>query len=80
MVSEKQIEGRKTWSFNSVDALKIFRCEIVDRVKIIYRCDSEDKHQFVALMKQHGSNCAVIADGINDALALEEAMVGFAMG
>jgi len=35
---------------------------------------------FVALMKQHGSNCAVIADGINDALALEESMVGFAMG
>jgi len=35
---------------------------------------------FVALMKQQGSNCAVIADGINDVLALEESMVGFAMG
>lgn len=46
----------------------------------MYRCNPEDKHMFVALMKQQGSNIAVIADGINDVLALEEAMVGFAMG
>jgi len=80
LVSENVTEGRKSWSFNSMDALKIFRCEIVDRVKIVYRCNSDDKHMFVALMNVHGSNCAVIADGINDVLALEESMVGFAMG
>jgi len=40
LVSENTTEGRKSWSFNSIDALKIFRCEIVDRVKIIYRCNS----------------------------------------
>lgn len=80
LASETTVEGRKSWTFNSIDALKIFKCEIVDRVKIVYRCNPEDKHKFVALMKQQGSNCGVIADGINDALALEESMVGFAMG
>lgn len=51
MVTENVVEGRKAWAFNSLDALKRFRMEIVDRVKIVYRCNPEDKHMFVALMK-----------------------------
>ena len=35
---------------------------------------------FVAAMKKSGSSCALTGEGINDALSLSEASVGFAMG
>lgn len=35
---------------------------------------------FTCLMKLAGSNCCVTADGLNDAKALSEAIVGFCMG
>ena len=46
----------------------------------MYRATPEDKHMFVAAMKRSGSSCALTGEGINDALALSEASVGFAMG
>jgi P-type E1-E2 ATPase len=35
---------------------------------------------FAAALKESGSMCALTGEGINDALALSEANVGFAMG
>jgi P-type E1-E2 ATPase len=48
--------------------------------QVIYRASPDDKHMFVAAMKASGSICAVTGEGINDALSLTEANVGFAMG
>ena len=60
--------------------MKAFKKTIKNVVRVLYRATPHHKHMFVGLMKMTGSNCAVIADGLNDARALSEANVGLAMG
>lgn len=60
--------------------MKSFKKQVKNVVRVLYRATPKHKHMFVALMKMTGSNCAVTADGLNDARALSAANVGFAMG
>ena len=73
-------EGGFTYEFRSKDAEKHFKNQIKNDVQVLYRATPSDKHMFVAAMKRSGSSCAVTGEGINDALSLSEASVGFAMG
>ena len=74
------IEGGYTYEFKGRDAEKHFKMNIKKKVQVLYRATPSDKHMFVAAMKKSGSSCAVTGEGINDALALSEASVGYAMG
>jgi len=83
---EDPVEGGYTWEFKGKDDAersqrqKFFKNSIKKRTQVVYRATPEDKHMFVAAMKRSGSSCALTGEGINDALALSEASVGFAMG
>lgn len=59
---------------------KAFKDNLKTKVCALYRAAPEDKHMFVALQKRTKAVCAMTADGINDARALQEASVGFGMG
>ena len=52
----------------------------VKRLKIIARASPEDKYILVFGLKELGNIVAVTGDGTNDAPALKQAHVGFAMG
>ena len=69
-----------TYEFKSKDAEKHFKNHIKKNVQVLYRASPTDKHMFTAAMKRSGSSCALTGEGINDARALSEASVGFAMG
>jgi len=77
---EDPVEGGYTWEFKSKDAERHFKMNIKKRTQVLYRATPTDKHMFTAAMKRSGSSCALTGEGINDALALSEASVGFAMG
>ena len=83
---EDKVEGGYTWEFKGRDEQerdqrkKHFKSAIKQRTQVVYRATPQDKHMFVAAMKRSGSSCALTGEGINDALALSEASVGFAMG
>lgn len=53
---------------------------VLPRLQILSRSSPEDKLRLVSHMKRLGEIVAVTGDGSNDALALKEADVGFAMG
>jgi len=83
---ENKEEGGYTWEFKGKDDAerdqkkKFFKNSIKKRTQVVYRATPTDKHMFVAAMKRCGGACALTGEGINDALALSEASVGFAMG
>ncbi|KAI8821146.1 uncharacterized protein EV422DRAFT_496302 [Fimicolochytrium jonesii] len=53
---------------------------IIPRLQVLARSSPSDKHTLVNLLKRMGEVVAVTGDGTNDAPALKEADVGFAMG
>ena len=54
--------------------------EILPRLRVVARALPSDKSRLVRLSKKAGLTCAMTGDGINDAPALKQADVGFAMG
>lgn len=53
---------------------------VLPRLQILSRSSPEDKLRLVSHLRRLGETVAVTGDGTNDALALKEADVGFAMG
>lgn len=53
---------------------------VLRRLQILSRSSPEDKLRLVSHLRRLGETVAVTGDGTNDALALKEADVGFAMG
>lgn len=78
--TDPEHEGGYTYEFNNKDCIARFRSEILPKTKVVYRATSDDKHMFVAALEAAGVNCAVTGEAPNDAEALREASVGFAMG
>ena len=66
----------KNITLNDVEMFK----KTTKRLKVIARATPEDKFLLVFGLKQLGNIIAVTGDGTNDAPALKEAHVGFAMG
>ena len=66
----------KNITLNDIEMFK----KITKRLKVIARATPEDKFLLVFGLKQLGNIIAVTGDGTNDAPALKEAHVGFAMG
>lgn len=60
--------------------MRAFKEQVKKRVSALCRASPEDKHMFVALLRKFSGACSMVADGINDARALQEANVGFGMG
>ena len=56
------------------------KIQILPKLQVVARSSPTDKHVLVALLKDLGEVVAVTGDGTNDAPALKEADVGFAMG
>ncbi|KAI9009873.1 hypothetical protein BC832DRAFT_518476, partial [Gaertneriomyces semiglobifer] len=56
------------------------RIAVIPRLQVLARSSPGDKHTLVNLLKRLGEVVAVTGDGTNDAPALKEADVGFAMG
>ncbi len=54
--------------------------EILPRLQVVARALPSDKSRLTRLARESGLVCAMTGDGINDAPALKEADVGFAMG
>ncbi|KAJ3009739.1 UNVERIFIED_CONTAM: Calcium-transporting ATPase 10, plasma membrane-type [Siphonaria sp. JEL0065] len=53
---------------------------VIPKLQVLARSSPADKHTLVSLLKNMGEVVAVTGDGTNDAPALKEADVGFAMG
>ncbi|KAI9346505.1 hypothetical protein BDR26DRAFT_931870 [Obelidium mucronatum] len=53
---------------------------VIPKLQVLARSSPADKHTLVSLLKSMGEVVAVTGDGTNDAPALKEADVGFAMG
>ncbi|KAJ1558791.1 Calcium-transporting ATPase 10, plasma membrane-type, partial [Cladochytrium tenue] len=56
------------------------KMNIAPHLQVLARSSPSDKHTLVSLLKDMGEVVAVTGDGTNDAPALKEADVGFAMG
>ncbi|KAJ3137584.1 Calcium-transporting ATPase 10, plasma membrane-type [Geranomyces variabilis] len=56
------------------------KINVIPRLQVLARSSPADKHTLVNLLKRTGEVVAVTGDGTNDAPALKEADVGFAMG
>ena len=54
--------------------------EILPRLRVVARALPQDKSRLTRLSRERGLVCAMTGDGINDAPALKNADVGFAMG
>lgn len=78
--SDPDDEGGYTYEFNTDDAKEQFIDNILPNTWVVYRATSDDKHMFVAALERAGEACAVTGEAPNDARALREASVGFAMG
>ena len=76
-----KIYDEKTHKIISIQLnnIEMFK-KITKRLKVIARATPEDKFLLVFGLKQIGNIIAVTGDGTNDAPALKEAHVGFAMG
>ena len=76
-ITKKQSEkGELEIFLNNKDAFK----HTVRKLKVIARASPEDKFILVFGLKELGNIVAVTGDGTNDAPALRQAHVGFAMG
>ncbi|TPX39836.1 hypothetical protein SeMB42_g04577 [Synchytrium endobioticum] len=64
--------------FRAMDVSK--QLSVIPRLQVLARSSPADKHTLVTLLKEMGEVVAVTGDGTNDAPALKEADVGFAMG
>ncbi|KAJ3093894.1 Calcium-transporting ATPase 10, plasma membrane-type [Physocladia obscura] len=53
---------------------------VIPKLQVLARSSPSDKHTLVSILKDMGEVVAVTGDGTNDAPALKEADVGFAMG
>jgi len=74
-------EGRgSTWVFKSEKDMKEFKKNVMTYLCLVYRADPDVKHMFTAAIRGAGSVVGVTGEGLNDARALSEASVGFAMG
>ena len=69
-------DGGMVITLNNKEAFK----HTVQRLKVIARASPEDKFILVFGLKELGNIVAVTGDGTNDAPALRQAHVGFAMG
>lgn len=69
-------DGNLEVSLNNKEAFK----HTVAKLKVIARASPEDKYILVFGLKELGNIVAVTGDGTNDAPALRQAHVGFAMG
>ena len=76
-----KIYDKNTHKISSIklNDVELFK-KVTKRLKVIARATPEDKFLFVFGLKQLGNTIAVTGDGTNDAPALKEAHVGFAMG
>ena len=54
--------------------------ELVKNLRVMARCQPEDKLELVKFLREHGEVVGVTGDGSNDGPALKEADVGLAMG
>ena len=72
----KEKDGDLEVKLNNKEAFK----HTVARLKVIARASPEDKFILVFGLKELGNIVAVTGDGTNDAPALKQAHVGFAMG
>jgi len=77
---KKMQDGSTKYVFKSKEDEKDFKNNIKKKVQVLYRATPKDKHMFTAALKTSNTSCAVTGEGINDALALSEASVGFTMG
>ena len=76
-ITKKTVEGGNLEvSLNNKEAFK----HTVAKLKVIARASPEDKYILVFGLKELGNIVAVTGDGTNDAPALRQAHVGFAMG
>ena len=73
---KKEKDGDLEVKLNNKEAFK----HTVARLKVIARASPEDKFILVFGLKELGNIVAVTGDGTNDAPALKQAHVGFAMG
>jgi len=69
-----------TFEFINDGAVKDFKQSILQVYIVVYRADPEVKHMFASAIRQSGTIVGVTGEGLNDARALSEASVGFAMG
>ena len=69
-----------SWKFNSPASIKEFKHEILQVYIVVYRADPEVKLMFTSAIKEAGTIVGVTGEGLNDAEALAEANLGFAMG
>lgn len=80
-MTEDTEEGRgSTWVFRGKEEVDTFKKSIMGYTCVVYRADPEVKHMFTAAIRAAGSIVGVTGEGLNDARALSEASVGFAMG
>lgn len=69
-----------SYDFNGKDDMTDFKRIIVKNLYSLYRASPSDKHMLAAALKKSDHPCAATGESLNDALALSEANVGFAMG
>lgn len=72
---EKSLTGIEVQKMNDEELLR----ELAN-VQIFCRMKPLDKHRIVSLLQNSGQVVAMTGDGVNDAPALREAMIGIAMG
>jgi len=73
-------EGENETKTYTVGNVAFFRNHVIKKLKVLARSSPEDKFLLVTGLKNEGAIVAVTGDGTNDAPALNQADVGFAMG